>query len=1667
MSRMPGGRASGRRPAGGERKSPAVGADPARERVTPEQEADDDRPAGQTPGPPEAGKTVPPAPGGRGLRGDRRQAADAASEPARAAPGIRARIEPRIQPRIQIDIDPAISAGYIHDRYDLLIRGRVVSSVAVTAVAMRLDGVTVGVVQYGAADQATEGTLPDGSSGTQYVFHISLALRREEAHRICCCVISVRSQENDEHEETFELAVDPANAMPVTVTAGRTHSSLTYAHVRPPVVLYVERAALDDSGQLLVHGWAVSLTAMVTVLVFLDEERIGAAQLGGQRDDVGNAFPAYPNARTSGFSLSSDATRSIDGVSAIRVQAVSLNGFSHEIVLPVERVRSLVLPQAADVLPQAAGAPPQAAGSAALTGFAAPQPTYRMVAEFHLGPGLSSLLATPIPTSTAIAPPSQDPRREIRFFCDALDLDAEGRVNVAGWAVCATGISAITVLLDGEAMGDAELGLPRDDIGDEYRHIPMARYAGFRFARDLGDVPEGEHLLRVVLRNGLDDMQEAVRTVLIERAEPPPPPSVLAQFRLEIDNPTVVAGAVVEPITGRLTIEGWALARSGIMGIEVLLDEQRLGEAHYGLARQDVGAAFPDWTDSLRSGFAFHCPPRSLRNGEHVVQLKVRAKSGEVLEHRFAIVVRKSAEFEDGITIRRRMTQVEADVSDDVLNGLGHRPGFRLMLRQGSALDREQLLATFSSVRSQVYLDWRLEILTSSADAGIAVRALIEEAADDLAARIDVIDPSDQSAFNELVGNPAESTTLRLVGLLLPGDQLGCDALLEIALASGLHRDADLIYGDEVRISPASREREPFFKPDFSPDLLLSTNYIGRPWFASTALLGRCGVTVRSLLETGEYDAVLRCTEHAALIHHVPKLLCLRGTQQIDDAQTEAAALARAVTRRGIAADVLAGAVPGTWRVRRRAPVTGMVSIIIPTCAARGYVENCIKTLRERTAYRNFEIVCVDNIPGDQVAWKIWLQQNADKIVPMPDAFNWSYFNNRGVDAASGEYLLFLNDDVEVVGPDWLDALLEHVQRPEVAVVGPQLLYPDNKVQHAGMFLATPGIARHAFRFAQADEPGYFGLALTQRNVIAVTGACMLMRRSIYQALGGFEEAHEIINNDLDFCLRAHRAGKLVVFTPHASLIHHEAVSRERLKDVFDFSQFEQRWKSLFAAGDPYFSPRLTRHSDDYRPDDEPVETVFAGHPLFRHAEIKRILVVKVDHIGDFITAIPAIRRLKQLFPAAAIHVLASRAARAFAEIEDCIDEFIEFEFFHAVSGLGQKQVSQVEYQALRARLTPYRFDIAVDLRKHLDTRDVLRYTPARFLAGYDYMGQFPYLDIALEWEGDKTLARKRSHVTDDLINLVEAIGTACAADRTQLNLIVPDKEPPASIPADARALFARRVVAVHPGVGNAMRQWPPEHFASLIDLLVEKNAVNVVLIGGPEEAELAQDVLGMVGNREAVVSLAGRTSLRDLPALLSACALYVGNNSGPKHIAAALGVPTIGIHSGVVDAIEWGPIGKRAVALRRNMTCSPCYLARMEDCPRNYACMRGLEPSVVQEVSEVFLARQVARRIPEPLVEPEPPVLAAPLVGVREKGKRSRTGAKARRAVAELAAIAGAEPVTGVMPEGEPAAVGTVRDVAAPAARDVAISAVREPTAPEAKSKRNRRRQAASVPVE
>jgi ADP-heptose:LPS heptosyltransferase/GT2 family glycosyltransferase len=1464
---------------------------------------------------------------------------------------------------VLIDIDPSVAGGFILGRFDIILQGRAISADPIQEIGLMADGAPVACLWYGQTEDADRIPLPDGTIARRRSFQFTVSRPQERAVGACHCRIVARNASGQVHEVPYVLAVDPASPTPVTVRSGPTyHPAANDAAARapailPPAILYVERTLLDGEASLQVYGWAVAQTPIISVQAFIGDRQIATAGVTGEREDVAQVYATYPNARISGFTLNARVAGADRAAAAPRLRLLCQDGVAYEAALLVERVTDRHLRPASLV-----AASPQTPAPAS-----APLPPLSV----RLPPPLRGQSAVPDRPAEPRPLSASDPRREIRTFCDRVSLSGNGTLFVSGWAVSAVGITRIAVFLDGTPVGEAEHGTERLDVGARFPALPGARQSGYRCEAHVGGKPDGPHTIHVVVFNSLGDESTIVAPVVAEpvaAAEARAPTVDRPEFRFQLDAPLLAEGAMVEPVTGRLTIEGWVLARSGVTGVRVYLDDKPLGDAHYGLARQDVGAAFPDWVDALRSGYAFHCPPRSLRDGVHTVRIAVSSRNGKEHDQSFTIAVRKADDKDDLANIRRRMSRAESRIFTDLLGSLGFHPHFHLLLRQPGVLDLPRVWVTLGALAGQAYGDWTARVLCEQADQAEPTRAAIAAFGPDAAfgGRFEVISPDDPTRWDATLVTQ-EAGAPMLCGMLCPGDELGDDALMELALAAGLHRDADFIYADEARISPASRDREPFFKPNYSPDLLLSTNYIGRPWIASPAVLAATGVTPRSLAENGEYDLVLRCAEHAARVHHVPKLLCQRGGEKIDPATAEMAALRHAATRGGYAATVLPAAVSGTWRLKRAVEAVGKVSIIVPTCAAHGHIETCINTLREKTSYRDYEIIVIDNIPNHLTQWKSWLRDHADKIVEIPDAFNWSRFNNTAADLADGEYLLFLNDDIEIVQADWLDAMLEHAQRPEVAMVGPQLLYPDRKVQHAGMFLGPNGVGRHAFRFNGADEPGYFGLALTQRNVIAVTGACMLLRRDTFNRLGRFDEAHQIINNDMDFCLRAHRAGLFTVFTPYATLIHHELASRAGLKDVYDLSHFNAQWKTLYAAGDPFFSPRLSRHADDYRSDDEPVQAVQAGHPLFEPADIRHILVVKLDHIGDFVTALPSIRRLKQVFPHASITVLAAPGSRAFMALEPAIDTFIEFNFFHARSQLGERTLTQTDFDRLRQMLAPYRFDLAVDLRKHLSTRDVLRHSGAHFLAGFDFQGQFPFLDIALEWDGDKALQRKRGHVVDDLLALVAAIGNACGGDRQVLDP-VPPPAPVDSLPQAVRGLFDRLVVAVHPGAGNITKQWPAEHFSAVIDLLIEREDVNVVLVGGPDEAEYTENLLATVLRRDRVVSMAGKTSLIELSRLLSACALYIGNDSGPKHIAAALGVPTLGVHSGVVDAVEWAPLGTRAVALRRNMSCAPCYLANAEDCPRNLACLRLLEPSFVYQTARMLLAglaRPVAAALP------------------------------------------------------------------------------------------------------
>ena len=1486
-------------------------------------------------------------------------------KPTRRRPGKQ--LAMAIEPRIVIEIDPKISGGYMRGRFDVMIRGRATSAAPIRQIRLQVGDWVASTAFYGQSERPAAAANP--APPRQRAFQFNLPRPGDGRVERCAFQIIASFEDGSEHAEDFQIEVDPATDDQVAVIAGPT--GMLTGGSRPHTVLYIESATIDPDGLVSVVGWAVSLAPILAVRVGATDSPIADATLGAPREDVGRAFPAYPNARSSGFSLTAQLDDTARAASHIHARIVCPNGFGHQESIPVEHSPA---PDAAAT--RRAG--PEFAQAANLLhplAFSLPDQAYRVSADFQMAEARPALLLVDPVGDPAPQPPSV----EIRMHCDEARLTGNGGLSVDGWAVCGIGIVQVRILLDDEDVGLASVGHERLDVGEAFNDLPMSHLSGYRFEKQVRDRCEGAHKVTVVARNLHGNQAEyridtiatpgttpAATPAAIPAPDPPPPaptpdpepePEQEAEFRFELDSPGVSNGTAVAIVTGRLTIDGWLLTRSGVASFEIFLDDQRLGDAHYGLARQDVGSAFPEWPNALRAGYAFHCPPRSLRDGEHIVELRIRANNGVRLTRSFQITVKKAEDQQDSATaIRRRVPRVEADMMTALLERLQYRPAFRFVLRQDQPVRPDRLRTTIEALRLQPYADWTVLVLAADDSVAAETIAIVDAAAADLRHRFSVITPSDTAAWSAPLAQ-ADNPKPLLHALLLPGDEPGADALAELAVASGRHPDRDLLYADEVRFSPVSSEKEPFFKPDFSPDLLLSTNYIGRPWVATAALLAKTAATPASLTAWGEYDLLLRCAEQASGVHHVAKLLCQRGASELDGARREQAALQRALDRRGIAGSVLATAIPGTWRVKRAAARKPTVSIIIPTCAAHGYIETCINTLRAKTAYPDYEIVCIDNIPPADVAWKLWLADHADQVVDIPDAFNWSVFNNRAAAAASGEYLLFLNDDIEIIQDDWLDAMMEHAARPEVGITGPQLLYRDGKVQHAGMFLANNGIGRHAFRFAASDDPCYFGLALTQRNVMAVTGACMLVRRDTFERLGRFDEAHQIVNNDLDFCLRAHRAGLLTVFTPYASLIHYELASRANLKDVFDLTHFNAAWKTTFAAGDPYFNPRLSRHADDYRPDDEPVSWVVSGAPMFLAEDIQRILVVKLDHIGDFVTALPPIRRLKKLFPHARITVLAGPASRAFVSLEPCIDEFIPFAFFHARSQLGERELTQHDYAELAAQLQPYRFDLAVDLRKHLSTRDVLKHTGARFLAGFDYLGQFPFLDIALDWDGDRTLQRKRSHVVDDLLALVNAIGHAAEADRVIISP-GPDAMPLAELPDPVRNLFAKPVVAVHPGAGNITKQWPEQHFSALIDLLVANNGVNILLVGGPDEVDVALSLQANVQRPAAVVSMAGKTSLADLPRLLKNCVLYIGNDSGPKHIAAAIGIPTIGIHSGVVDPVEWGPIGPNAVALRRNMTCSPCYLANAEDCPRALACLHFLEPNLVYETAAMLLTR-------------------------------------------------------------------------------------------------------------
>jgi len=480
-----------------------------------------------------------------------------------------------------------------------------------------------------------------------------------------------------------------------------------------------------------------------------------------------------------------------------------------------------------------------------------------------------------------------------------------------------------------------------------------------------------------------------------------------------------------------------------------------------------------------------------------------------------------------------------------------------------------------ASVRAQLYPHWELLVADDASDDPRIPERLRALAAEEPRIRVQILERNQGIA---LATNAAlEMARGEFVGLLDHDDWLEHDALFHIAQNLDA---ADLIYTDEDKIDADGIFHQPFFKPDWSPDALLSSNYLCHFTVMRRSLLEKIGGFRTGYDGAQDFDLFLRATEAAGRIAHVPRVLyhwrvsshSTAGAARQKPAAIEAGAraLRDALERRGIAATVENVGDGARYRVRRVIAEKKKIAILIPTRDRLELLSRCVESIVARTDYPHFEIVIIDNGSQDPATLKYY-ETTPHRVLRYPGPFNYSAINNYAVRETSAPWLLFLNNDMEVIEPGWLAAMAEHAQRPEVGAVGARLLYPDDTVQHAGVLLTEDGVATHAYCHAPRKSMENGGHLQLIRNYSAVTAACMLTRRAVFEQVGGFDEQGlPITFSDVDYCLKLRKAGYLIVYTPFATLYHYESVSRGRGKsDPAQGRLMRQRWGQCIAR-DPY-----------------------------------------------------------------------------------------------------------------------------------------------------------------------------------------------------------------------------------------------------------------------------------------------------------------------------------------------------------------------------------------------------------------------------------------------------------------------------------------------------------------
>ncbi len=506
------------------------------------------------------------------------------------------------------------------------------------------------------------------------------------------------------------------------------------------------------------------------------------------------------------------------------------------------------------------------------------------------------------------------------------------------------------------------------------------------------------------------------------------------------------------------------------------------------------------------------------------------------------------------------------------------------------------------SVQKQTYTNWEL-CLSDGSGADSPLRERLEAYARE-DSRIRWIGHPQALQISENTNAALEIATGEFFAFMDHDDVLTEHALFECVQKINESPQTEILYSDEDKMSMDGHQFfQPHFKPDFNPDLLRTVNYICHLFVVKRELQKKVGGLRREYDGAQDYDFILRCTETAKHICHIPKILYHwrsheNSTAENPESKTYAFEAGRRAIeahyrRLGIPAAVEMGEFPGLYRTHYHWEEKPLVSIIIPNKDHIEDLERCIESIDTKSTYRNYEYVIVENNSTEDETFRYYEKLEKEKsnvrVIYYKGTFNFSDIMNYGASNAKGSYYLLLNNDTEIINPECLEELLGYCMRPDVGAVGARLYYEDDTIQHAGVVIGFGGIAGHCFVQQKRGYSGYFHRIISAQDYSAVTAACMMVSKEAFEAAQGFSTDLAVAFNDIDFCMKLRSIGKLIVYNPYAELYHYESKSRgleDTPEKVARFNReiavFEKRWPEILKNGDPYYNPNLTLDSQDF-----------------------------------------------------------------------------------------------------------------------------------------------------------------------------------------------------------------------------------------------------------------------------------------------------------------------------------------------------------------------------------------------------------------------------------------------------------------------------------------------------